>query len=52
MDNPQPKAPSKKRPYQKPAVRSSELFERRALACGVQPSARGQPGCGTFHQSV
>lgn len=49
-DKPQP-APRRK-PYQKPQVRSCELFERRALACGIQPSARGQPGCGTFHQSV
>ena len=46
------KPPPPRKKYQKPAVRSSELFERRALACGVQPSARGQPGCGTFHQSV
>ena len=48
----QPPQPPRRRPYQKPQVRSCELFERRALACGIQPSARGQPGCGTFHQSV
>lgn len=42
----------KRRPYLKPAVRSSELFERRALTCGIQPSAARQPGCGTFHQSA
>ena len=47
-----PPEPPRRRPYQKPQVRSCELFERRALACGIQPSARGQPGCGTFHQSV
>ena len=44
--------PVRKKKYERPAVKSSELFERRALACGVQPSARNQPGCGTFHQSV
>lgn len=42
----------KRRPYQKPLIRSSELFEKRALSCGIQPSARNQPGCGSFHQSV
>jgi hypothetical protein len=42
----------RRRKYQKPRVVSVELFERSALACGIQPSARGQPGCGTFHQSV
>jgi hypothetical protein len=49
---PEPRPAAARRPYQKPQVRSCELFERRALACGIQPSARGQPGCGTFHQSV
>ena len=48
----QPEQPPKRRPYERPAVRSSELFERRALACGTQPSGRGQPGCGVYHQSV
>lgn len=49
---PAPENEKKRRPYLKPLVRSSELFEKRALSCGIQPSARGQPGCGTFHQSV
>ena len=46
---PQPR----RRPYQKPQVRSSTLFERRSLACGIQPSDPDiDPSCGTFHQSV
>ncbi|MBS2021289.1 MAG: hypothetical protein JST92_02690 [Deltaproteobacteria bacterium] len=49
--NPEP-GPQQKKAYERPAIVSSELFERRALACGTQPSGRGQPGCGVFHQSV
>lgn len=55
MDEQRPAADAregKRKPYERPAVRSSELFERRALVCGIQPSGRGQPGCGTYHQSV
>ena len=45
------KAPRKR--YDKPAVRSSALFERRSLSCGIQPSDPDvDPSCGTFHQSV
>jgi hypothetical protein len=43
----------RRKPYQKPEVRSSTLFERRSLSCGIQPSdPEIDPGCGTFHQSV
>ena len=51
MDDQQqtPKLP--KRPYARPQVQSSELFERRSLVCGVQPNAR-PPGCGSYQQSV
>lgn len=45
-------APKARKVYERPAIVSSELFERRALACGLQPSARGQAGCGVYHQSV
>lgn len=45
-------APRPRKVYERPAIVSSELFERRALACGIQPSARGQAGCGVYHQSV
>jgi hypothetical protein len=46
-------ARGKRRKYEKPAVRSSALFERRSLSCGKQPSDPDvDPSCGTFHQSV
>ncbi len=51
MDEQQPQPPPKRRPYVKPEVQSSELFERRSLVCGTQPNAR-PPGCGVYHQSV
>ena len=50
-DEKRPEQPRRK-PYRRPEIRSSELFERRSLSCGIQPSARGQPGCGSFQQSV
>ena len=50
MDEPKPVPKPQKRPYLRPEVHSSELFERRSLVCGTQPQSR--PPCGTFHQSV
>lgn len=54
MDEQQPAAPEqpKRRPYVKPEIQSSELFERRSLVCGTTPSAPRQAGCGVYHQSV
>jgi hypothetical protein len=47
------KAPPGRKPYRKPELRSSVLFERRSLACGLQPFDKDiDPTCGTFHQSV
>jgi hypothetical protein len=50
VDEQKPENGPRKRPYMKPEIQSSELFERRSLVCGTQPQSR--PPCGTIHQSV
>ena len=50
MDEKLEQPPPKRRPYLKPELQSSALFERRSLVCGTQPNAR--PPCGVYHQSV
>ena len=53
MTAPTESKPAPRKRYDKPAVRSSALFERRSLSCGIQPSDPDvDPSCGTFHQSV
>ena len=54
MDNPENprREPKAKRPYNKPAVESFELFERRSLTCTQQPVNARTPSCGTFQSSV
>jgi hypothetical protein len=50
VEEQRPQQQKKRRPYARPEIQSSELFERRSLTCGIQANAR--PPCGTFHQSV
>jgi len=54
VDNPENlrREPKAKRPYNKPAVESFELFERRSLTCTQQPVNARTPSCGTFQSSV
>jgi hypothetical protein len=52
-DDKKPEERKPRRKYQRPAIKSSALFERRSLTCGQQPSDPDvDPSCGTFHQSV